>query len=218
MNIPPDLAAKRSAFSARTEQYLRLGYDRKVAAAFVAQCGGRLSGPALDVGTGKGLMAMALAARGLDVVSVDPDGEEQALATLLSEEAGLKESIFFIHGDASRLDYPDGHFGCAAMMDVLHHLDEPGPVIHEMARVLRPDGVLILADFSPEGFDLVEGIHREEGRVHPVSGVTLDSAGDLLTGLGFQKDGRFKDYLHIVDVYRKTDSNIQAHAMKEESR
>ncbi|MBN1893645.1 class I SAM-dependent methyltransferase [bacterium] len=207
MNSRPDLAAKRAAFSARTERYLGLGYDRMEAAAFVVKSAGALSGPALDVGTGKGLLAMALAARGLDVVSVDPDGAEQALASLLSGESGLKDRIHFIHGDASRLNYPDGHFGCAAMMDVLHHLNEPGPVITEMARVLRPDGVLVLADFSPEGFDLIEGIHRDEGRVHSVSGVTLGSAGEILLPLGFQYRGRFNGHFHEIDVYRKADEH-----------
>jgi 2-polyprenyl-3-methyl-5-hydroxy-6-metoxy-1,4-benzoquinol methylase len=33
-------------------------------------------------------------------------------------------------------------------MDVLHHWEDPEPVLEETARVLAPFGVLILADFS----------------------------------------------------------------------
>jgi ubiquinone/menaquinone biosynthesis C-methylase UbiE len=39
---------------------------------------GDLAGPALDVGTGRGLLAMAVARRGLDVVSVDVNEEDAA--------------------------------------------------------------------------------------------------------------------------------------------
>ena len=86
---------RKAAFLVRTEQYLSLDYDRFAATDFVVKTGGRLSGPALDIGTGKGLMAMALARQGLEVVSVDPDADEQALAFLLAAEAGLADRIRF---------------------------------------------------------------------------------------------------------------------------
>ena len=97
------LVRRKAAFLVRTEQYLSLGFDRFAAADFVVKTGGRLSGPALDIGTGKGLTAMALARRGLEVVSVDPDADEQALAFLLAAEAGLEDRIRFVHGRRIRL-------------------------------------------------------------------------------------------------------------------
>ncbi len=56
------MGARRRVFDARTQQFLRAGYDRFGAARFVADAAGGLEGPALDVGTGKGLLAMASAA------------------------------------------------------------------------------------------------------------------------------------------------------------
>jgi len=55
------------AFRARNQEYLRLGHDRQAAARFVVDTAGALGGPTLDVGTGKGLLAIALAHRGLKV-------------------------------------------------------------------------------------------------------------------------------------------------------
>jgi ubiquinone/menaquinone biosynthesis C-methylase UbiE len=194
---------RKNAFHVRTERYRRLGYDRFAAASFVVEAGGKLSGPALDIGTGKGLTAMALARQGLDVVSVDTDADEQALALLLAAEAGLERRIRFIRGNAIALPYADGHFGCVAMMDVLHHLEDPPPVLEETARVLTPRGVLILADFSPEGFELIARVHRDEGREHAVSGATLESAATFLSRREFEPAARLTGHKHDVTVLIK---------------
>jgi ubiquinone/menaquinone biosynthesis C-methylase UbiE len=146
---------------------------------------------------------MALASRGLKVVSVDPDADEQALALLLADEAGLADQIRFVQGDASDLPFPGGHFGCAALVDVLHHLQDPVPVLNETARVLRPCGIVILADFSPEGLGLVARVHREEGREHPVSGVTPGSAAAFLSTRGFAVEARLSGHKHDVIVLVK---------------
>jgi len=199
-----DMVRRKAAFLVRTERYLSLGYDRFAAADFVAKTGGRLSGPALDIGTGKGIMAMAMARRGLEVESVDPDADEQALAFFLAAEAGLEDRIRFVRGEASVLPYSEGHFGCAVLMDVLHHLKDPVFVLEETARVLQPSGIMILADFSPEGFKLVARVHQEEGREHPVSGVTLESAAAFLSARGFELTARLSDHKHDVIVLTKT--------------
>jgi 2-polyprenyl-3-methyl-5-hydroxy-6-metoxy-1,4-benzoquinol methylase len=112
-----DMLRRKAAFLVRTEQYLSLGHDRFAAVDFVVKTGGRLSGPALDIGTGKGLMAMA------------------------------------------------------------------------MVR---------------QGFELVARVHQEEGREHPVSGVTLESAEAFLSGRGFELTARLSGHKHDVIVLTKT--------------
>ena len=203
MKEPEGLSRRKAVFRARTEHYASLGFDRFAAADFVIGTGGRLSGPALDVGTGKGLTAMALARRGLEVVSVDPDADEQALACVLADEAGLAARIRFVHGDASDLPFPGGQFGCAALVEVLHHLQDPVPVLGETARVLRPCGIVILADFSAEGLELVARVHRGEGREHSVSGVTPESAAAFLSMRGFAVEARLSGHKHDVIVLAK---------------
>jgi ubiquinone/menaquinone biosynthesis C-methylase UbiE len=191
------------AFESRTAQYRSLGYDRLAAARVVAGAAGPLRGPALDVGTGKGLLAVELARLGLDVVSVDVDASEQPLASQLALEAGVGGKVAFLHRDAARLPFRRGHFRCAAMMDVLHHLADPGPVLAEMARTLRAGGVVIVADFTPEGFELVARVHREEGRVHPVSGATVGQARGRLEQEGFACIGERREHLHEVAILVK---------------
>jgi len=203
MNIAPDSGERVRAFHARTLVYRRLGHDRIAAARFVVETAGALRGPALDVGTGKGLLAIALAQAGMEVVSVDVDGEEQELARFLAEEAGVGSRISFVHGDAACLSYPDDHFGCVAMMDVLHHLDEPVPVLREMTRVLGDTGLMVIADFDEQGFDVVARVHLEEGRVHPRTAATVTQAHGELLKAGLRRVVWATGCMHEVVVLRK---------------
>lgn len=191
------------AFRARTLQYLRLGHDRVAAARFVVDSAGQPCGPALDIGTGKGLLAVALARRGLEVVSIDVDASEQELARLLADEAGLSAHIAFATEDAARLPYADGRFGCVAMMDVLHHLADPGPVLREMARVTAPGGIVVVADFDEEGFELVSRVHRAEGREHPRTSATVSLASKELERWGFAPMATVRGHQHEVAVLGK---------------
>jgi len=200
------LALRRRAFEARTAQYRALGYDRVAAARFVAGAAGPLRGPALDVGTGRGLLAVELARRPLDVVSVDIDAFDLPLASHLASEAGVGERVRFLHRDAARLPFRRGHFGCAAMMDVLHHVEDPRPVLAEMARTVRVGGVVIVADFSREGFRLVARVHRAEGRIHSESGATVEQARALLEQQGLAGIAKSKGHLHEVAIMVKRGS------------
>ena len=177
-------------FNERTRRFLEFGHDRFAAANFAAGMAGDLEAPVLDVGTGKGLLAMALAERCEEVVSLDVNSEDMELARFLASERKLSERIRFILQDASKLPFPGGSFGAVAMMDVLHHLDNGETVLREMARVLKPGGKMIVADFDETGFALVAKIHEGEGRVHPRGSSTVDSAASLLLSLGFKEMGR----------------------------
>jgi ubiquinone/menaquinone biosynthesis C-methylase UbiE len=202
------VASARRAFDARTALYRSLGYDRIAAARFVAGAVGPARGRALDVGTGKGLLALELARLGLDVVSVDVDASERPLAAQLASEAGVAAKVRFLHRDAARLPFRRGHFGCAATMDALHHMDDPRPVLAEMARTVRAGGVVVVADFTPTGFRLVARVHRAEGRVHPRVGVTVAEATRFLERQGLDCVGCAKGHLHEVAILVKRRSRV----------
>jgi ubiquinone/menaquinone biosynthesis C-methylase UbiE len=197
------LDERKRAFEARTQQYLRDGHDRFAAARLVAEAAGDLDGPALDVGTGRGLLAMALARRGLEVVSVDVSRDDLELATLLAQETGLAGRIRFLLQDARSLPFADSSFGCALMMDVLHHLEEGRPVLAEMARLVGPAGRIVVAEFTEEGFTLVSRVHQAEGREHPRSSVTVDTAGAILAELGWQVGAETQGHLQRVVWFRR---------------
>jgi len=205
---PISLIERKEAFNARTAQYLRLSYDRFAASDFVVAGGGNLFGPALDIGTGKGLTAMALAKKGLDVISVDIDADEQAFALFLTREAGLDHRIKFKCQSASELPYPDSYFGCVVLSDILHHLEDAAPVLKEAARVLAPQGIMIIADFSADGFEIVARLHREDGHFHAVSGETPETAAKFLNARGFEIKKRLSGHMQeIIVLTKKVEKN-----------
>jgi 2-polyprenyl-3-methyl-5-hydroxy-6-metoxy-1,4-benzoquinol methylase len=89
------------------------------------------------------------------------------------------------------------------MMDVLHHLSEPEPVLRQIARVVGENGVVILADFDEQGFDLVADVHRGEGHEHPRTTTTMEHAVSELEKAGFRPLERTRGYLHDVVLLAK---------------
>jgi len=93
----------------------------------------------LDLGTGTGVVALALAERygEAQVVGIDlsPGMIEEARRKLPPESAGR---IRFEVGDASALDCSDGEFDLVVLSNMI-------PFFDELARVVAPGGTLVLS-------------------------------------------------------------------------
>ncbi len=99
----------------------------------------------VEVGPGPGLTTDVLRTRTARLTAVEFDPE---LAAALAERlAGTNVEV--ILGDATALDVPDDRFTGAASFHMLHHIPTSAAqdcVLAELARVLRPGGVLVAAD------------------------------------------------------------------------
>jgi len=102
----------------------------------------------LDLGCGAGRHAFEAARRGAAVVALDAGvGEVQAVratAYAMAEAGELASggSILAVQGDARRLPFPDASFDRVVAAEVLEHIPEDRRALGELARVLRPGGVL----------------------------------------------------------------------------
>jgi ubiquinone/menaquinone biosynthesis C-methylase UbiE len=199
---PEQLNEQKIHFARRTEQFAEAGYDRLGAPEFILDQAGELAGPVLDVGTGTGITARALVNRGLDVVSVDLSADDQQVAAFLTDDPEAAERIRYLVADAARIPVPDRHFGAAVVVDALHHLDAGAPVLRELLRVVKPGGLLLLADFTAAGFEMVSRIHAAEGRVHPEGPVTVDWARGFLAALGATEVTLCSGHHHHVAALR----------------
>jgi demethylmenaquinone methyltransferase/2-methoxy-6-polyprenyl-1,4-benzoquinol methylase len=95
----------------------------------------------LDVATGTGLVARELVRRrGASVVGVDQSGE-----MLRSGRSSRTWPV--VQGQAEGLPFPDGTFGALTFTYLLRYVDDPAATMAELARVVRPGGVVASLEF-----------------------------------------------------------------------
>ncbi len=98
----------------------------------------------LDVGCGGGFLANPLSAAGFRVTGLDQSAEALGVAARYDRS----DAVRYVVGDGYRLPFDDGSFDAVAAMDFLEHVEEPGRVIAEAARVLRPGGQFFFYTFN----------------------------------------------------------------------
>lgn len=131
----------------------------------LALAGGAPGRRILDVASGFGQDARALAARGALAVAAEPSARMSALARLQDDAAGPNPLHLRAWGDA--LPFADSCFDAVICKGAIDHFDAPLQAIGEMARVTRRDGcvVLAIANFDSLSCRIASGLDavREAG-------------------------------------------------------
>lgn len=117
----------------------------------------------LDVGAGTGRIALAAARRGAVVVGVDPSRAMLGVARRRLAD----RSVALLRADATRLPFADGSFEAAVAVTLLCFAADPAAVLREIARVLRPDGRLVLGELNR--WSLWALVRRAEGLIRPTT-------------------------------------------------
>jgi ubiquinone/menaquinone biosynthesis C-methylase UbiE len=121
-------------------QFLRLGLTR---------------GTVLDIGTGPALIPLKILAQcpTLRFVVTDLSDAMLALARHNVETHPHGAMVQVEKADAKHLPYADASFDAVISNSVLHHLPDPAQYLREIARVLKPNGVLLVRDIRrPPGW------------------------------------------------------------------
>ncbi|HEX3954485.1 MAG TPA: metalloregulator ArsR/SmtB family transcription factor [Stellaceae bacterium] len=118
----------------------------------------------LDIGTGTGRMLEILGPSVANALGIDQSREMLAVARVNLERAGLGNSIVRL-GDMYQLPLADASIDAVVIHQVLHYADRPAAAIAEAARVLRPNGSLVVVDFAPHALEYLrdEHAHRRLG-------------------------------------------------------
>jgi SAM-dependent methyltransferase len=132
--VPQDTWSDGAAY----EQYVGR-WSREVAPLFLDWARLPPSPRAIDVGCGTGALSSALLAHGASSVL----GVDRAPAFVAAARSSVTDPrAAFATGDATSLDVRDGSFDAAVSGLVLNFIPEPGHALNEMARAVRPGGVV----------------------------------------------------------------------------
>jgi demethylmenaquinone methyltransferase/2-methoxy-6-polyprenyl-1,4-benzoquinol methylase len=102
----------------------------------------------LDVATGTGAVARELVAqKGCTVVGLDQSPEMLAEA-----RRRVPRGVTLVEGRAEALPFPAGAFDALTFTYLLRYVDDPAATLHELARVVRPGGIVAGLEFAlPHG-------------------------------------------------------------------
>lgn len=102
-------------------------------------------GAILDVGCGAALVADKLGDLSVDYVGLDYGGHHiEFAADKLRNGPPLAIRRRFVRGDGEHLPFRDQMFDVVVMSEVIEHLLRPELAVWEIARVLKPGGVLVM--------------------------------------------------------------------------
>lgn len=131
---------------ADAEKYERFmgRWSRLVAPPFLDFAGAADGGEVLDVGSGTGSLAFALAERGprVRVRGIDPSKEYVEYAT---SKNPFRDRVGFEIGDAQQLRFTGGSFGGCVSLLVFNFIPDPLKAIKELRRITRPGGRIAAA-------------------------------------------------------------------------
>ena len=116
----------------------------------------------LDIGTGRGLLLIAAAKRlttgsavGIDIWRAeDLSGNTIENALHNAELEGVKDKITIKNENVRRMNFADASFDVVLSLLCIHNIEdkkEQSAACHEIARVLKPGGTALIADYVPTG-------------------------------------------------------------------
>jgi ubiquinone/menaquinone biosynthesis C-methylase UbiE len=152
--------------------------DEEVEAAMARLIGPQAGDFYLDLGTGTGRMLELFAPLAGHAIGIDQSREMLAVARAKLDAEGLNR-VQVRQGDMLALPYGDGVADLVTIHQVLHFLDDPARALYEAARVLKPGGRLLIADFAPHELETLRAdhAHRRLGIAEDAMAKWLQRAG-----------------------------------------
>jgi demethylmenaquinone methyltransferase/2-methoxy-6-polyprenyl-1,4-benzoquinol methylase len=141
---------------------MTFGMDQRWRRFVVARAAPPPRGVALDVATGTGDIAIALARRigpGGAVIATDFSREMMHPGPGKAAKAGVGGTVRFMAADALRLPFPDDAFDCATTGFAMRNVTDVERAFREMCRVVKPGGRVVCLEVAKPRFPPVRWLH-----------------------------------------------------------
>lgn len=156
---------------------LSFGQDLRWRRAVVDAVRPRSGATVLDVASGTGLVARAIARRGARVVQLDPSLPMLEGGLVWTRASGLDGRIRAVAARAEEIPFADGAFDALTVTYLLRYVDDPAATVRELLRVVRPGGAIASMEFHVPPAVWARGAWRlYTGRVMPVIGAAVSPA------------------------------------------
>jgi len=149
----------------RLAQFKKYGYDILKKRDFAFRKANFEKGRSiLEIGTGRGYMALTLAQKGFKVTTIDSDRKIQRSAKAILKHFRVSDLVRFKIMDAEYLDFKDNSFDYVIAVNFIHHAKNPLRCLMEMARVAKEK--IVIMDVNKRGAQVLEKVHAQEGHHH----------------------------------------------------
>lgn len=135
---------------------------------------------AADLGAGSGFMTEALLKMELQVVAID---QSQAMLNVMKRKfQRYNGKIAYRVGSSDALPLPDNSVDYAFANMYLHHVENPALAIQEMARIVKPNGRIVVTDLDSHNFQFLIEEHHDRWM-----GFERETVAEWLTAAGLQQ-------------------------------
>lgn len=116
-----------------------------------------------DGGAGTGFLTLPLAKQSEKVIAFD---QSQKMLALIQERAKAQQltNITSMSGDIKAIDLPDSSVDIAIVCMMIHEVHSFEDALKELARIIKPDGQLVILEFESETTQ-ANGGHRIPSQV-----------------------------------------------------
>ena len=147
----------------------------------------------LDIGTGRGKMAIILALLGFNVITGEPEGHNWADWQNNALKVKVLDRIKFRNFEAENLPFEDSSIDAIFASGSFHHFSDKFKAFSEIYRIIKPipNGKIVIFEFTEAGIQKI----RKKHPGHSDATNPVDFVGDLNINVIIEKGRLINAYI-----------------------